>query len=46
LGELEVTFEEFTANPEVRTHRIKRFKKNGEVVWDKEKKIDKIKEFV
>ena len=42
LGIVEIEFEEFIAkSAEIKEHRIKYFKKQGEVVWDKNLKIDK-----
>lgn len=39
LGDIEIKFDEFK-NTEIKIHRIKIFKKNGEIVWDRERKID------
>ena len=42
LGIVEIEFEEFIAkSAEIKEHRIKYFKKQGEVFWDKNLKIDK-----
>lgn len=42
LGIVEIEFEEFIAKTaEIKEHRIKYFKKSGEIVWDKNLRIDK-----
>lgn len=42
LGIVEIEFEEFIAKAaEIKEHRIKYFKKSGEVVWDKSLRVDK-----
>jgi len=40
-GVLEATLEEFT-QAEIPWHRVRYFKKNGEIVWDRRNRIDKI----
>ena len=39
LGIMEVPFEDFVKS-DAKDHRIRYFKKNGEVIWDRIKKID------
>ena len=42
LGIVEIEFEEFMSkSAEIKEHRIKYFKKKGEIVWDRNLKIDK-----
>lgn len=40
LGILEVPFLDFSAVKDIPTHRIKYFKRNGEIVWDRVKKLN------
>jgi Uncharacterized protein conserved in archaea len=40
LGILEIPFLEFAKKTDIPTHRIKYFKKDGEIVWDRVKKIN------
>lgn len=40
LGILEIELEEYLASSEIKEHRVAYFKRLGEVVWDKEKRID------
>ena len=42
LGILEIPFEEFNLKTDIPLHRIKYFKKNGEMVWDRVQKINKL----
>ncbi len=40
LGIMEVPFSDFAGVSDIPSHRIKYFKRNGEIVWDRVKKIN------
>lgn len=42
LGILEIPYLEFAQKADIPSHRIKFFKKNGEIVWDRTLKINKL----
>ncbi len=41
VGDMEIPFGEF-GNTEIPFHRIRYYKKNDEVIWDRRKKSDKL----
>jgi len=43
-GIMEISFKEFEENAEIPVHRIFYFKQNGFIVWDREKRLDRISE--
>ena len=42
LGIMEIPYEEFELKTDIPSHRIKFFKKNGELVWDRTTKVNKL----
>mmetsp|Transcript_16721 Transcript_16721/g.14609 ORF Transcript_16721/g.14609 Transcript_16721/m.14609 type:complete len:91 (+) Transcript_16721:1992-2264(+) len=42
LGIMEIPYEEFELKTDIPSHRIKFFKKNGELVWDRATKVNKL----